>query len=361
MAINTIANLRTHLQWAIQVELTTIPTYLYALFSIKDRRSQAANVFRGIVIEEMLHVALASNLMVSVGGRPRFYDRNIVPRYPGPVPHHTPGFTVNLERCSVDFVRDTCMAIEKPEEPSAPPEDDNFETIGQFYMSVEAGLKTLSQQLGDQLFGANVPARQLSEGYFPEISDTGDLKIVTDLESALAAIQIIIEQGEGILGSHYDDVSKQELAHYYKFERIVEGEAPLGDVWPVAKNPHTSDLSGPIRNLSDFFNGCFCYMLLAMEEIFSITDQTRKHEIVFRGLFSIMSAVLPQLARTMMSQPISEGASENGGPTFEYIEFQRNVSVQSQLVALCERACSSDAGLDRITRIVSTLPDLNRV
>ena len=151
------------------------------------------------------------------------------------------------------------------------------------------------------------------------------------------------------------------LAHYYKFERIVEGEAPLGDVWPVAKNPHTSDLSGPIRNLSDFFNGCFCYMLLALEESFSITDQTRKHEIVFRGLFSIMSAVLPQLARTMMNQPISEGASENGGPTFEYIEFQCNVSVQSQLVALCERACSSDAGLDRITRIVSTLPDLNRV
>ena len=199
MAINTIADLRTHLQWAIQVELTTIPTYLYALYSIKDRRSQAANVFRGIVIEEMLHVALASNLMVSVGGRPRFYDRNIVPRYPGPVPHHTPGFTVNLERCSVDFVRDTCMAIEKPEEPSAPPEDDNFETIGQFYMSVEAALKTLSQRLGDQLFGANVPARQLSEGYFHEISDTGDLKIVTDLESALAAIQIIIVESQEVV------------------------------------------------------------------------------------------------------------------------------------------------------------------
>ena len=177
----------------------------------------------------------------------------------------------------------------------------------------------------------------------------------------MAAIQIIIEQGEGILGSHYDDVSKQELAHYYRFERIAKGEATLGDVWPVVKNPHTSDLSGPIKNLSDLFNGCYCYMLLAMEEIFSITDQTRKHEIVFKGLFSIMSAVLPQLARTMMSLPVSEGAFENGGPTFEYIEFQRNVSVQSQLEALCERARRGDAGLDRITSIVSTLPDLTRV
>ena len=80
-------------------------------------------------------------------------------------------------------------------------------------MSVEAALKTLSQQHGDGLFQANDQARQLSEGYFPEISDTGELKPVTDLDSALAAIQIIIEQGEGILGSHYDDVSKKELAH----------------------------------------------------------------------------------------------------------------------------------------------------
>ena len=79
------------------------------------------------------------------------------------------------------------------------------------------------------------------------------------------------------------------------------------------------------------------------------------------GLFSIMSTVLPQLARTMMSQPISEGASENGGPTFEYIEFQRDVSVLSQLEALCKRAPGGDVGPDSITSIVSTLPDLNRV
>ena len=117
----------------------------------------------------------------------------------------------------------------------------------------------------------------------------------------------------------------------------------------------------PIKSLSDLFNGCYCYMLLAMEEIFSTTDQTRKHEIVFRGLFSIMSTALPQLARSMMSQPISEGASENGGPTFAYIAFQRDVSVQSKLEALCERARTGNAGLDRITSVVSTLPDLSRV
>ena len=72
MALTTIQGLRTHLQWAVQVELTTIPTYLYAMYSIKDQASESANVFRSVVVEEMLHVALASNLLVAVGGQPKF-------------------------------------------------------------------------------------------------------------------------------------------------------------------------------------------------------------------------------------------------------------------------------------------------
>lgn len=63
----------------------------------------------------------------------------------------------------------------------------------------------------------------------------------------------------------------------------------------------------------------------------------------------------------MMSRPISDGAGENGGPTFEYIEFRRDESVKSQLEALCERAGGGDAGLDHIASVVSHLPDLNRV
>ena len=140
MALTTIQGLRTHLQWAVQVELTTIPTYLYAMYSIRDPASESANLFRSVVIEEMLHVALASNLLVAVGGQPKFYHRDIVPKYPGPVPHHREGFTVNLERASVDHVRDTCMAIEFPEDPGAIPEDDNFDTIGQLRAAGPSGL-----------------------------------------------------------------------------------------------------------------------------------------------------------------------------------------------------------------------------
>ena len=137
MALTTTQDLRTHLQWAIQIELSTVPTYLYAMYSIKDHASESANLFRSVVIEEMLHLALASNLLVAVGGQPKFYHQDVVPKYPGPVPHHREGFTLNLERASVDYIRNTCMAIEFPEEPGAIPEDDNFDTIGQFYLALE--------------------------------------------------------------------------------------------------------------------------------------------------------------------------------------------------------------------------------
>ena len=145
ISLSTIQDLRTHLQWAVQVELTTIPTYLYAMYSIKDPSSESAEVFRSVVIEEMLHVALASNLLVAVGGQPKFYHRDILPKYPDPVPHHREGFTVNLERASKDYVRDTCMAIELPEEPGAIPEDNNFDPIGQFYLALENCFRPLAR------------------------------------------------------------------------------------------------------------------------------------------------------------------------------------------------------------------------
>ena len=50
--------------------------YLYAIFSIREQASASAKVFRSVVIEEMLHVALASNLLVAVGGQPKLYHQD---------------------------------------------------------------------------------------------------------------------------------------------------------------------------------------------------------------------------------------------------------------------------------------------
>ena len=49
-----VTELREHLQMAIGVELSTVPPYLYAMYSIVDQTSDAALLIRSVVAEEML-------------------------------------------------------------------------------------------------------------------------------------------------------------------------------------------------------------------------------------------------------------------------------------------------------------------
>ena len=59
------------LQTAIELEHSTIPVYLTALYSIKPNANrEVAALIRSVVIEEMLHMALACNILISIGGSP---------------------------------------------------------------------------------------------------------------------------------------------------------------------------------------------------------------------------------------------------------------------------------------------------
>ena len=79
----TVGDLQDCLQDAVQIEFATIPPYLTALYSIKDGYNQEAySLIRGIVMQEMLHMVQAANLLIAVGGRPRIYGAKITPKYP---------------------------------------------------------------------------------------------------------------------------------------------------------------------------------------------------------------------------------------------------------------------------------------
>jgi hypothetical protein len=87
-AIDTVEDLRRHLQWAIELEHSTIPPYLYALYSLDPSlSSDAVQVIGGVVAEEMLHLALAANLLNAVGGQPAFDTPELLPAYPHPLPY----------------------------------------------------------------------------------------------------------------------------------------------------------------------------------------------------------------------------------------------------------------------------------
>lgn len=210
--LDTVEGLRKALQTAIQLEFSTIPPYLYALYSLKDPKSTVYDLIRSVVIEEMLHMALACNLLNAIGGKPVIDDRAVVPRYPGHLPGGVEGsLTVSLKPLSRDLVKDVFMAIEEPEEPipfggcelAGPRQTDQGKTIGDFYTQIKENMK----RQGETIFTGD-PARQVTDqsidGSLQLRSAESHRKLkdlliaVTDLASAVEAIDTIVEQGDSL-------------------------------------------------------------------------------------------------------------------------------------------------------------------
>ncbi|WP_457659936.1 ferritin-like domain-containing protein [Sinorhizobium medicae] len=70
------------MQLALELEWATLPPYLVALLSIKGPQNrEAADLIRGVAMEEMLHFALVANVINAIGGRPVVAKENC-PTYP---------------------------------------------------------------------------------------------------------------------------------------------------------------------------------------------------------------------------------------------------------------------------------------
>lgn len=319
MPIETPQDLRDHIELAIKVELTTVPPYLYSMYSIEDHGSEPALLIRSIVAEEMLHAALAANLLLAVGGEPDFSSTSYMPTYPSDVPHHKPPLRVDLAPCSLELVRDLFMRIEQPEMHGAPDQPDEFETLGQFYHALEHGLIELDKT--HDLFAEPQADRQLSDPsfYSPiayDAEDSGGLIAVTDRESAIEAIEIIVHQGEGLSDDRWADPAHQELTHYYKLLRIHDGESPLGAVKPLRTNPTSAGYPDGVREVSDLFNAAYRYIYLVMDQLFSPSQA--KGESV-GDLYRVMTGVLSDTAHYLTGFDLGDGT--NAGPTFEIYEF----------------------------------------
>jgi hypothetical protein len=336
--IRTREQLARHLQWALSVELSTIPPYLCALYSIQDRSTAAGDVMRDVVIEEMLHMSLVSNLMNAIGARPSL-AAEYVPLYPGYMPHHAAGGPfIQLQPLSAALARSVFMAIEQPEStPKAPAEGDRFATIGQFYKAIEDGFERCSSE--DPALFARDTGFQRADIYVG--AGGGELVVVHDLAGAKRALTEITEQGEGaplarppLPGEEpfgaYDHYGMRpdgtygpivgtpwELSHYRRFEQLATGEVDIPTTYPMAPNPRAADLAAPVRDLSELFDACYTLVLLALERTFTSADTDGAF---FGQAFPIMQTALPALATVLVQTPVNlsadPGLGPNTGPAF---------------------------------------------
>ena len=206
------------LQHAVELEHSTIPVYLYALYSLNaSANAEIAAIIQSVVVEEMLHMTLASNLLNALGGSPAIDRPGFIPKYPGPLPGGIQGeLTVHLAPFSMKQV-DTFLQIEEPEDPikfqslTATKGLPDEITIGQFYLSILAGIESL----GDGAF-VKPPRNQVGPEIMPESVE------VFDVRTAKTAITTIIDQGEGTRKSPLEVVGAG-YAHYYRYMQIKKG------------------------------------------------------------------------------------------------------------------------------------------
>lgn len=366
--LDTPAGLRRALQRAVELEHSTIPTYLYAYFSVRfapkfsmdpPSTNYAINeALWQVVYEEMLHMGLACNILNAIGGKPNINRKGFVPSYPGPLPGGVAkGLIVPLAPFSRALLHDVFMEIEEPEKPipgkanakSILAKKPQHITIGQFYHAIASALTQqapgifvnrqidLSKTFPDE----NTPAPPASPAKSaksaqpaqpPTPAQPGLIPpAVTDLDTALAAISLIVDQGEGSSKSPVDP--EGGLAHYYRYAEIYHGNKLVQDkanpdkwtytgdpipfdhspdgVVPMIKNPREVDYPRDSQARADchVFNQTYTLLLNYLHDAFNGKPRALDTAI------SLMDTLYAN-AQTLMANKLSDGAY--AGPSFEY-------------------------------------------
>ena len=393
----------------------TIPPYLTAAYSAKIKENKdSIDIIRAVAKEEMLHLALAANLLNAIGGQPDLVSPDFVPPYPTHLPTGQDDFDVGIEKFS-DHALKIFSAIERPisvkpehaeivqyitkrvpisgrhidksvlknENPLVPITkvgDDDYElhykialvphnhltakrkeisearrslvprvrakssaenrielhywSIGEFYKAIHLGFVELTHRMEMQRLFTGDPKRQVEKYY----SGGGAAVVVTDLKSALVALDLITGQGEGSNNRIYD--GEGELAHYYRFDQIQKkryyrdpkkdgtGDAadhPQGGelqvdmdaVFPIKTNAKVADYHGhpELEEYALLFNGQYKRFLEILNTAFS-----GHPELLDKVLMAEMFRIKVAMER-LIKNPIP-GTDENAAPTFEMDQFK---------------------------------------
>jgi hypothetical protein len=324
------------LQKAVELEHSTIPPYLYALYSLDpDKNGVIAEIIHSVVFEEMLHMTLACNILNALGGAPVIDAPGFIPKYPGPLPGTVEkGLIVPLAPFSINLIHKAFMTIEEPEDPLNFPvafaAKEPPLTIGQFYMQIAEKIKPLPQSAFP-----NPPRNQVGPKYMDESIE------VVGVDTALQAINTIVEQGEGTKTSPLEVVG-DDYAHYYRFAEVYHGKKLIknpkagpdtppdqqyiygGDAVPFDRtgvyaapaNPKTAKYpaGSDARQACITFNYSYTSLLKVLHTVFN------GQQGQFGDAIKMMMS-LRQQAIDMMGGKTTGGVS--AGPSFEYQPVNR--------------------------------------
>jgi hypothetical protein len=393
---------------ASQLEHMIMCQYLYANFSLKDEGegltaeqldaiSRWRRTLHEISVQEMLHLALVSNLVSAIGGAPGFNRSN----FPQPSGWFPPSVQLDLlpfgeaalthflylerpegmERVDAEGFVPAALPVEPVDPEELFPRVQAFSTVGHLYRGIADGLRRLVDRIGERGLFIGPPEAQASAEAFR----MPGLIMVTDLASALAAVDEIIEQGEGARGDW-------RTAHYGRFldiwkehGELVRRDPGFQPARPVLKaftrqpydlvQPQVM-LTDPLTlTVADLFNVGYELTLHVLTRYFTHTDETAEQLSTLSGAaVGLMAGVLRPLGIALSKLPVGpEHPDRTAAAAFEMYYPMGNVLPWREpawviilermrtLAERCSRVVDQQPGVprevgvarDRLSRIVS--------
>lgn len=235
----TTADVQRHLQDAVDLELWTIPFYLSAMYSIRERSDPSFQLIQSVVYQEMLHLSLAANAANAYGAevviRPPLYVGQHIPHLDFHIDHPDPRkefSPFSAEIGPLDVLRANAMClVEYPlwasgEVPDLRPSRSEYGSIGEFYRATLFGMSERAADVRGGKHQVNLFAR-----FYANMDRvTVDLDGKAGFDQARRLVQAIVTQGEGETRGKRDiptmfwntaDDDHASTAHFGKFQEVL--------------------------------------------------------------------------------------------------------------------------------------------
>lgn len=381
---------------AAEVEHTLMCTYLYAAFSLKSEPDEGVTAeelaaiagwrrsILAVALDEMVHLLLVSNLATAIGGRPHFSRPNF-PVSPGYFPAEVVVRLAPFDAATLDHF----VYLERPRGVDLPdgagfeanrhydreeayiglmPSLQDYRTIGHLYDALRENLNAAARRLGEETLFIGPVASQLGR----DAVDLEGVAVITDLESALRAVDVIVEQGEGSSDDRERSHYQRFLAVRREFHELTRRRPDFVPARPAATSPvmrkppearGRTFVDAPVAaRVLDFGNALYAAVLQLLVQAFNragpeaARDQTR----IVGAAIELMHAV-GTVGRALTRLPATDGGpSPAAGLSFTMLRGVEPLAPESERRLLQERLGELADGARSLASVVPGLSDLQR-
>ena len=226
------------------------------------------------------------------------------------------------------------------------PSAQDYATVGHLYRGVRNAISALCDAKGEAAMFVGDPALQVG----PELASLPGLLKITDKASALQALDVIVEQGEGSPADTEHSHYRRFIAIRDSYERSLAQNPGFDPSRPVAPNPvmrkppapeGKTFIDEPAAALAlDFANALYGAMLRALVQGFAEHEPTRKRaflDTAIDGMFAI--GPVAQYLTRLPASPRAPGL--NAGMTFAMLRDVAPMPEGPPQRQCCASGCAS--------------------